>query len=186
LSGLLDSVCDRLTHHRPDWFDSDQQKTEGNVLSGPQWDEGKPLVLRGSTARRVGPGASTKSAAAIRDVCPFASTCNSKFRTTSSAASWSHGDSGEVHLLNGPTLIPAHLFPRDREDTAAVDWEASALRSSGHFFSRIRVTKPQWRTARKKQSGPASKPAPPSATSGQLQLSPRHLKRWAARGWMNR
>ena len=67
---------------------------------------------------------------------------------------------------NGPTLIPAHLFPRDREDTAAVDWEASALRSSGHFFSRIRVTKPQRRTPRKKQSGPASEPAPPSATSG--------------------
>jgi hypothetical protein len=71
----------------------------------------------------------------------------------------------------GPALIPAHLFPRDREDTAAVDWKASALRSSGHFFDRIRVTKPKWRTPRKKQtSGPASKPAkpppPPSATPG--------------------
>ena len=43
----------------------------------------------------------------------------------------------------GPVLIPAHLFPHDGEDTAAVDWENSALRSSGFSFLRIRVAKPE-------------------------------------------
>ena len=48
-------------------------------------------------------------------------------------------------------LIPAHLFPRDREDTADIDWSASSLRSSGHSFVRIRVAKPQIATLRKKR-----------------------------------
>ena len=43
----------------------------------------------------------------------------------------------------GPVLIPAHLFPHDGEDTAAVDWDNSALRSSGFSFLRIRVAKPE-------------------------------------------
>jgi hypothetical protein len=38
---------------------------------------------------------------------------------------------------DGPMLIPAQLFPRDREDTADIDWSASSLRSSGHSFVRI-------------------------------------------------
>jgi hypothetical protein len=91
----------------------------------------------------------------------------------------------------GPTLIPAHLFQRDREDTAAVDWKTSTLRSSGHFFDRIRVKKPQRRTRQKKQtSGPTSKlaklPRHRAQHEGQLQSSPRHQIRRAARGWMNR
>jgi hypothetical protein len=82
----------------------------------------------------------------------------------------------------GPTLIPAHLFPRDREDTAAVDWKASTLRSSGHFFDRIRVKKPQRRTRQKKQtSGPASKltkpPPPPSVTPGPTPIISRAPKK---------
>ena len=40
-------------------------------------------------------------------------------------------------------LIPGHLFPRDREDTADIDWQASSLQSSGHSFVRIRVAKPE-------------------------------------------
>jgi hypothetical protein len=59
-----------------------------------------------------------------------------------------------AHPEEGPTLIPAHLFPRDREDTAAVDWKASTLRSSGHFFDRIRVTKPR---SRKRSTKPTKK-----------------------------
>jgi hypothetical protein len=53
---------------------------------------------------------------------------------------------------DGPMLIPAHLFPRDREDTADIDWSASSLRSSGHSFVRIRVAKPQIAAPRKKRS----------------------------------
>jgi hypothetical protein len=49
----------------------------------------------------------------------------------------------------GPMLIPAHLFPRDREDTADIDWQASSLRSSGHSFVRIRVAKPEIAAFRK-------------------------------------
>jgi hypothetical protein len=53
---------------------------------------------------------------------------------------------------DGPMLIPAHLFPRDREDTADIDWSASSLRSSGHSFVRIRVAKPQIATLKKKRA----------------------------------
>jgi hypothetical protein len=49
----------------------------------------------------------------------------------------------------GPTPIPAHLFPRDREDTADIDWPASSLQSSGHSFVRIRVAKPEIAAVRK-------------------------------------
>jgi hypothetical protein len=52
----------------------------------------------------------------------------------------------------GPMLIPAHLFPRDREDTADIDWSASSLRSSGHSFVRIRVGKPQVAAPRNKRA----------------------------------
>jgi hypothetical protein len=52
----------------------------------------------------------------------------------------------------GPMPIPAHLFPRDREDTADIDWLASSLRSSGHSFVRIRVAKPQIATLNKKRA----------------------------------
>jgi hypothetical protein len=52
----------------------------------------------------------------------------------------------------GPVPIPAHLFPRDREDTADIDWSASSLRSSGHSFVRIRVAKPQIAALRKKRA----------------------------------
>jgi len=63
-------------------------------------------------------------------------------------------------LDEGPTLIPPHLFPRGGNDTAAVDWGTSALRSSGFSFLRVRVTKPQTSTPRKKgTSGPKSKQA---------------------------
>jgi hypothetical protein len=53
---------------------------------------------------------------------------------------------------DGPVMIPAHLFPRDREDTADIDWSASALRSSGHSFVRIRVAKPRIPAPRKKRA----------------------------------
>jgi hypothetical protein len=52
----------------------------------------------------------------------------------------------------GPMLVPGHLFPRDREDTADIDWSASSLRSSGHSFGRIRVAKPQRLAVRKKRA----------------------------------
>jgi hypothetical protein len=52
----------------------------------------------------------------------------------------------------GPMPIPAHLFPRDREDTADIDWSASSLRSSGHSFVRIRVAKSQIATLKKKRA----------------------------------
>jgi hypothetical protein len=52
----------------------------------------------------------------------------------------------------GPMLIPGHLFPRDREDTADIDWFASSLRSSGHSFVRIRVAKPEITALRKKRA----------------------------------
>jgi hypothetical protein len=45
-------------------------------------------------------------------------------------------------LEEGPVVIPAHLFPRGGEDTAAIDWDMSVLGSSGFSFARIRVTKP--------------------------------------------
>jgi hypothetical protein len=67
-------------------------------------------------------------------------------------------------LEQGPTPIPAHLFPRDAEDTAVVDWRKSTLKASGFFFDRIRVTKPRADTPRKKRvSGPTSKRAKPSS-----------------------
>jgi hypothetical protein len=54
-------------------------------------------------------------------------------------------------LEEGPVLIPAHLFPRGGEDTATIDWDLSALRSSGFSFVRIRVTKPPRRDPRRKK-----------------------------------
>jgi hypothetical protein len=71
---------------------------------------------------------------------------------------------------DGPMLIPAHLFPRDREDTADIDWSASSLRSSGHSFVRIRVGKPQTAALGKKRAtvpkvkqneSPLTPPVPP-------------------------
>jgi hypothetical protein len=53
---------------------------------------------------------------------------------------------------HGPIPIPAHLFPRDREDTAEIDWSASSLRSSGFSFVRIRVAKPRIATLGKKRA----------------------------------
>jgi hypothetical protein len=46
----------------------------------------------------------------------------------------------------GPMLIPGHLFPRDREDTADIDWQASSLQSSGHSFVRMRPRHPTFWT----------------------------------------
>ena len=43
----------------------------------------------------------------------------------------------------GPVEIPGHLFPRDGDDTAAVDWDLSTLTSAGYLFARIRITKAQ-------------------------------------------
>jgi hypothetical protein len=63
----------------------------------------------------------------------------------------------------GPVLIPGHLFPRDREDTADIDWSASSLRSAGHFFVRIRVAKPQIANLRKK---------PPAVRNAKSQATP--------------
>jgi hypothetical protein len=74
----------------------------------------------------------------------------------------------------GPMLIPAHLFPRDREDTADIDWSASSLRSSGHSFVRIRVAKPQIAAPRKTRAtipkikqteSPLTLPVPPMPAS---------------------
>jgi hypothetical protein len=70
----------------------------------------------------------------------------------------------------GPMLIPGHLFPRDREDTADIDWQASSLRSSGHSFVRIRVAKPEIAALRntrvkapkiKQTASPLTLPVPP-------------------------
>jgi hypothetical protein len=67
-------------------------------------------------------------------------------------------------LEQGPTPIPAHLFPRDAEDTAVLDWRNSTLKASSFFFDRIRVTEPRARTPRNKRvSGPTSKQAKPSS-----------------------
>ena len=52
------------------------------------------------------------------------------------------GMRGGAPIEEGPTPIPAHLFPRGAEDTAEIDWDASALQSSGFSFKRIRVAKP--------------------------------------------
>jgi hypothetical protein len=74
----------------------------------------------------------------------------------------------------GPMPIPAHLFPRDREDTADIDWSASSLRSSGHSFVRIRVAKPEIAAPRKKRAtvpkikqtdSPLALPVPPMPAS---------------------
>jgi hypothetical protein len=74
----------------------------------------------------------------------------------------------------GPMLIPAHLFPRDREDTSDIDWSESLLRSSGHSFVRIRVAKPQIVALRKRRAtvpkikqteSPLALPVPPMPAS---------------------
>ena len=82
------------------------------------------------------------------------------------------GFRGGASPEEGPVLIPGHLFPRDREDTADIDWEASSLRSAGHFFERIRVTKPQAPARpRKPRSQPLRPPLPPSAPPAPTSLA---------------
>jgi hypothetical protein len=68
---------------------------------------------------------------------------------------------------DGPSLIPAHLFPRDADDTAAIDWQSSALKSSSHAFVRIRVAKPARTTRPRKQTkgSTTGKPQPPTSAA---------------------
>ncbi len=85
-------------------------------------------------------------------------------------------------LEEGPTLIPAYFFPRDAEDSAAINWGVSALRSSGYFFERIRVTKPPRNTRPKKQNlDPATKkpepPAIPDASVAPVAIEPKPAKK---------
>jgi hypothetical protein len=70
---------------------------------------------------------------------------------------------------DGPVMIPARLFPRDREDTADIDWPASALRSSGHSFVRIRVAKPGIAAPRKKRA------TVPKITQAKSPIEPREV-----------
>jgi hypothetical protein len=84
------------------------------------------------------------------------------------------GFRGDAPPEEGPMPIPAHLFPRDREDTADIDWSESSLRSCGHSFVRIRVATPQIATLRKKRiivprikqtKSPLTLPVPPMPAS---------------------
>lgn len=137
-----------------------------------QWDEGKPLSF--AWFECASPEARRKYEECDSDSRRMSLRLDMQFRVhddliSGKLVAWGFREGASPE--EGPTSIPAHLFPRDKEDTAAIDWKASALRSSEHFFSRIRVTKPQRRTRRKKQApGPASKPAkpptPPSARPG--------------------
>jgi hypothetical protein len=77
-----------------------------------------------------------------------------------------------AHLSTKDLRSYPHIFLQEMETTQPPSIGApSALRSSGFTFLRIRVTKPQRRTSRKKQtSSPASKPVkpppPPSVAPG--------------------
>ncbi len=59
-------------------------------------------------------------------------------------------------LEETPIPIPPHLFPIDYLDKAIVDWDGSALTSSGERFVGIRVTKPPRKAPRKERVRGAS------------------------------
>jgi hypothetical protein len=63
-------------------------------------------------------------------------------------------------LEEGPAQIPAHLFPRDGDDTAAVDWDVSTLTSSGFTFVRIRVARAPRTASQSKKAEPPAALAP--------------------------
>jgi hypothetical protein len=131
-----------------------------------QWDEGKPLSFAWFDC-------------ASPDARRIYQTCNDDSRRASlrldmqsqvlddlvsgKLVAWDFQEGAS--LEQGPTLIPAHLFPRDAEDTAVADWRKSTLKASDFLFDRIRVTKPRAGTPRKKRVwGPTSggtNPSPP-------------------------
>jgi hypothetical protein len=60
------------------------------------------------------------------------------------------GELGDgASFMQGPVRIPRHLFPRDRQDRASIDWDAATLISDGHRFVRIRVSVPSRRVRRR-------------------------------------
>jgi hypothetical protein len=85
---------------------------------------------------------------------------------------WGMRDGAPIE--EGPIPIPAHLFPRGGEDTAEIDWDSSALSSSGYSFNRIRVAKPVRNNPRRTKAEPptASREATPPAP-----LEPRSIKK---------
>jgi hypothetical protein len=129
-----------------------------------QWDEGKPLSFAwfdcaSPDARRIYQKCNDDSRrASLRLEMQF-----QVLDDLSSGKLVAWGFQEGASLEQGPTPIPAHLFPRDAEDTAVIDWRSSTLKASSFFFDRIRVTEPRAGTPRKKRvSGPTSKQAKPS------------------------
>jgi hypothetical protein len=130
-----------------------------------QWDEGKPLSFAwfdcaSPDARRIYQKCNDDSRReSLRLEMQF-QVLDDLFSGKLVAWGFQEGAS----LEQGPTPIPAHLFPRDAEDTAVLDWRNSTLKASSFFFDRIRVTEPRARTPRNKRvSGPTSKQAKPSS-----------------------
>jgi hypothetical protein len=130
-----------------------------------QWDEGKPLSFAwfdcaSPEARRIYQKCNDDSRrASLRLDMQFQVLDD---LVSGKLVAW--GFQEGASLEQGPTPIPAHLFPRDAEDTAVVDWRKSTLKASGFFFDRIRVTEPRAGTSRKKRvSGPTSKQGKPSS-----------------------
>jgi hypothetical protein len=130
-----------------------------------QWDEGKPLSFAwfdcaSADARRIYQKCNDDSRReSLRLEMQF-QVLDDLF--SGKLVAW--GFQGGASLEQGPTPIPTHLFPRDAEDTAVIDWRNSTLKASSFFFDRIRVTEPRAGTPRKKRvSGPTSKQAKPSS-----------------------
>jgi hypothetical protein len=157
--GSLGSVCEYLTHLVSIGSTVINRKPKATLSRVRQWDEGEPLSFAWF-------GCASPEAKREYRACDIDSRRMS-YRLEMQSQVLDELISGKLVAWGfregappeeGPMLIPAHLFPRDREDTADIDWQALSLRSSGHSFDRIRVTKPQAGPPRNKRTSKRVKP----------------------------
>jgi hypothetical protein len=173
--GSLGLVCEYLTQIVSIGPTVTNRKPKATSSRVRQWDEGEPLSFAWF-------GCASPEAKREYRACDIDSRRMSYRLEMQSQAlddiisgklvAWGFRDDSPPE--EGPMLIPAHLFPRDREDTADIDWSASSLRSSGHSFVRIRVAKPQIAAPRKTRAripkieqteSPPTPPVPPMPAS---------------------
>ena len=166
--GRLGSVCDRLTHilrigstvtnRKPKPTSSRARQWEGGEsLSAAWWDFATEEVRREYRTCQI-------------DSRRMSYRLDMKFDVLDALVAGkliAFGFREGGPLEEGSVLIPAQLFPRGGEDTAAVDWDLSTLRTASFSFTRIRVTKSQPGTRRTKRTSAAKseQTRPPPASS---------------------
>jgi hypothetical protein len=133
------SVCDRLTHRRPDRLTVTNRKPKPAQSRVRQWENGEPLAAAWfvcaswEAKRKYQTCDSDSRRASLR--------LDMQFQVLDDVISGklvALGLRERAPLKEGPVTIPAHLFPRGGDETAVINWDMSALRSSGFVFVRSR------------------------------------------------